>query len=552
MDESTGLIERRARTIVTFVLLAMAVWVFFFSYLPLDAGLWALQAELLRSHMFGGPSHDLWRAIPYPAANTGAPFLSALLATFLPGETVVRLALCIGAIFLRGAGMLALFRTLRVRDPAVYFLIPILAMTGLWYAGAMPYLMGETVALWVLVFFLSQDHPRSAAFWILAIGIALVSLLNGLLFLLLAIVVIMIMLEQRKSVHLSQGWLSEPRAVMSLLGIGALLLVLGLIGREPVLRLSATGMLPSAGFSRLLFLLTPAPRVLEATFRYGDILHALVTLLFIVVVLGFFLRAALLAIEEVTWQSRAVRGAGYTLLLLALLSPLFANIGIETSSGIIFAIVLILAGSYSRGPAVRRTPIDRLIYTLTVIAAIASVAMNAFSVASGSAAASDVLRSSRMLITQEKETAREDQHIDRIRIRFTLDSSLAAQCAYVGTLSYSATAPIYLFSEHDLLSDPAAFQPPGGMIKTISRPNGRTLSPSVPVQLGSEDRYIDSTVRILAALPMATHTSNSFAPFDVSLREDAGINVNKGEAKYHLGIGTLRAGHPVEMAFERF
>ncbi len=550
LDETTGLNERRARTIVIFVLAAETLWVFLTKYLPLDAGLWALQSELIRQHI-AGHAADGWRLIPYPASNIGAPLFAALFTSLFPGEVVIRLMLTLGAIFLRGMAMLSLFRVLRVRDAAIYFLIPVLAMTGLWFTGALPYLMGETLAIWVLVYFLSQDHPRSSAYWTLSHGLLLVSLFSGLVFLLMAVVVIMIMLEQRRSVHLSQGWMNEPRVVMSLLTLGTLVLVMGFLAGEPMLRLSATGFLPT-GLSRMLFLLTPVPRVLEATFRYGDILHALVTLLFIVVLLGCFARAYLLAIEEATWQSRAVRSAGYVLLLLALCGPLLAGIGVESSSGVILAITFILAGSYSRGPAVRRTPIDRLLYTCTVIVVIAAIGMNGFSIAQGSAAALDAIHSARSLVSGERETTREDEHLDHIHIRFTMDSTLGAQAVFVGTLSYSATAPLYLFTEGDVLENPAAFQIPGGMVHTQAAQAGSTVprgvSPVIPILLGSEDNYIDSTVRILAALPMGTHVSNSFGPFDLSLAEDAGINIDKGEAKYRLAIGKLRAGHPVELA----
>ncbi len=527
------------------ILLAETLWVFFTKYLPLDAGLWSLQAELIHSHVFGH-AHDAWHLIPYPASNIGAPFFAGILASFFSGKLVLLLLLTICGIFLRGLGMLALFRVLRVRDPAIYFLIPVLAMTGLWHSGALPYLMGEMLAIWVLVFLLSQDHPRSFAFWTLSIGMLFVSLLSALAFVLAAIAVIAIMLQQRKSVHLSQGWLNEPRAVISSLGLGAIVLVLGLLGGEPIFRLSATGLLPN-GFPRLLFLLTPAPNVLEATFRYGDILHALLVLLFLLVLLGCFARAYLLAIEEVTWQSRAIKSAGYFLLVLALFGPLLARIGIETSSGVILAVTFILAGSYSRGPAIRRTPIDRLLYTLTVITAIASISMNAFSIAAGSRAAGDVLRSTRLLVADEPGTVAQNEHISDIRIRFVMDSTLAAQAAYVGAFSYSSTVPIYLFSVHDALANPAAFQPPGGMVSTKNR-GSLAISPVIPIILGSEDKYIDSTVRILAALPMGSHSSDAFGPYVLSLKEDAGINIDKGEAKYRIAIGKLRAGHPIEMA----
>jgi hypothetical protein len=545
LEETTGLGERRARTIVIIVLVGETLWAFLQRYLPLDAGLWALQAELVHQHL-AGQIHDSWHLISYPASNIGSPIFSALFTTIFPSEVVIRLMLTLGAIFGRGMGMLALFRVLRVRDAAIYFLIPVLAMTGLWFSGAVPYLMAETVALWVLVYFLSQDHPRSFAYWILSIGLLIISLLSGLVFLMMTVAVIMIMLEQRRNVHLSQGWLNEPRSVMSLPALGTIALVLGFLGGEPILRLSSTGFLPD-GLPRMLFLLTPAPRVLEATFRYGDILHALVTLLFILVLLGCFARAYLLAIEEVTWQSRAVRNAGYVLLLLALCGPLLAGIGVESSSGVILAITFILAGSYSRGPAARRNPFDRLLYTCTVMVVVTSIGMNTFSIAKGSAAALDVIHSARSLVSGERETTREDEHLNHIDIRFVMDSTLGAQATFVGTMSYTATAPLYLFTEGDVLDRPAAFQPPGGAIKTNNR-GALTISPVIPIQLGSEDKYIDSTIRILAALPMGTLASNAFGPFELSIAEDAGINIDKGEANYRLTIGKLRTGHPIQLA----
>ncbi|MDP4289229.1 MAG: hypothetical protein Q8922_15020 [Bacteroidota bacterium] len=549
LDESTGLGERRARTVVIMILFAQAVWAFLFKYLPLDAGLWALQSELVRTHL-SGSSHDALRVIPFPVANMGAPFLGALMTSIMSGEIATRILLTFGGIFLRGLGIVMLFRVLHVRDIAVYLLVPILVMSGVWFSGALPLLLAETAAFWVLAFFLSQEHPHSVAFWIISLGLLLVAWFHALVFLLLVVVILMVMREQSRSVHLSQGWLSEPRAVMSLLLPGVVLVVLGFIGGEPILQLSSSHLLPD-GLRRSLFLLTPAPDVIEATFRYENIVHLLLTVLFGIVVLGCFARAYLLAIEEVTWQSRALRTAGYVLLVLALLGPLFASSGIETSSGLILATVLVLAGSYSGGPAVRRTPADRLLYTGALIAIIASLGLNAFSIAVGSSAASDVLKSSRMLIAQERQQALEDEHLDNIRIRFVLDSALVAtqESGLVGRLSYSSTAPMYLFGEHDLLAQPSAFQPRGGMVRTNTA--AANASPVFPMQLGSEDRYVDSTMRILAAMNDSSHISPSFGPFSLYLTEDAGMMIDKGEANYRLMIGKLKAGHPIEMAVAR-
>ncbi len=549
LDESTGAKERRATTVITAILFLEALWIFLFKYLPLDAGLWALQAELVHQHLFGHAT-DTWRLIQYPAANIGAPLLSGFLTILFSGEVVTRLLLTFGAIFMRGFAMVMLFRTLRVRDETVYFLIPVLSLSGIWFTGATPYLLGETVALWVLVFFVSQNHPRRVAYWILSIGLMLVALCSALVFLMCVVVVLLILAEQRRSVHLSQGWLSEPRSVMGLLLPGAMLVLTGLLAGEPILRLSSSSFLPS-GLGRLLFVLTPAPNILEATFRYGDVLHWLIAAFFGVVLLACFARAYLLAIEEATWQSRALRTAGYTLLVIAMLGPLLGGMGFETESGCIFAITLILAGSYSGGPAVRRTPADRLIYTGALITLIVTASINMFSVSAGSAAAEDVLKSARTLVRQEHQTVLEDEHMDSIRIRFVVDSMLLQNSAraLVGIFSYSCTAPLYLFTEPDLLKRPAEFQPRGGLVRT-SDPGVKSTTPAIPVNLGSADRYLDSTVRVLASMTKGSKVSPSFGPYVLSLQEDGGISVEKGEASYRLGIGKLRAGHPVEMAIK--
>src|SRR3954470_18057157 len=100
-DETTGLSERRATTVVTVILFVLALWAFLHKYLPMDAGLWALQAELVARH-FSGHLGDGWKLIPFPEANIGAPLVSGLLSFLFSGEVVTRLLLTFGAIFFRG------------------------------------------------------------------------------------------------------------------------------------------------------------------------------------------------------------------------------------------------------------------------------------------------------------------------------------------------------------------------------------------------------------------------------------------------------------------
>jgi len=54
------------------------------------------------------------------------------------------------------------------------------------FTGALPYLMGETLAIWLVAFFLTQNYPRSSAYWVLSIGLGFVSLFSALAFLFVA------------------------------------------------------------------------------------------------------------------------------------------------------------------------------------------------------------------------------------------------------------------------------------------------------------------------------------------------------------------------------
>src|SRR4051794_41126687 len=108
-DETTGLSERRATTVVTVILFVEALWVFLHKYLPMDAGLWALQSELVHLHMTGHKG-DGWKLIPFPAANIGGPLLSGILTFIFSGEVATRFLLSFGGIFLRGFGIVTLFR----------------------------------------------------------------------------------------------------------------------------------------------------------------------------------------------------------------------------------------------------------------------------------------------------------------------------------------------------------------------------------------------------------------------------------------------------------
>ena len=202
--------------------------------------------------------------------------------------------------------------------------------------------MAETLALWVLVYFLSQDHPRSSAYWVLSLGLLFVSLLSGLVFLFMVVAVITIMLEQRRNVHLSQGWLNEPRSVMSLLTMGILVLALGfLAGRaDPSFILLR---IPPDRFTENAFSSHARPARARSDvplWRYSSFarnaLISMRTARVFCASLSARYRRSDLAIARGTQR-------GYVLLLLALLGPLLAGIGIESSSGAILAVTFILA-----------------------------------------------------------------------------------------------------------------------------------------------------------------------------------------------------------------
>src|SRR4051812_8108963 len=105
LEESLGLGERRATTIVTVLLFAEAIWVFLFKYLPLDAGLWTLQAELVARHLTGHATPNSWSLIHFPASNILAPLISGILSLMMSSELAVRLLLTFVAILLRGLGI---------------------------------------------------------------------------------------------------------------------------------------------------------------------------------------------------------------------------------------------------------------------------------------------------------------------------------------------------------------------------------------------------------------------------------------------------------------
>lgn len=541
LEETSGRSERRATSIVLIVLAIETLWSLLHKYLPLDAGLWSLQSELVRLHM-SGHTGDGWKLIPFPASNVLVPLVSGMLTSFFSGEIAVRLLLVLVGIFVRGSAMLLLFRTMRVRDEAVYYLIPVYVWSAIWFSGALPYLVGETAALLTLAFFLSQSYPRNNAYWIISIGLAVTALSHALAFLFAAIIILSVSIEQRRSVHLSQGWLSSGRTVLSLLLPGLALILLSIFVQQPIFAVSTSKFLPISGVSKFLFFVTPAPAVLEATIKYGSIFHGILSIGSLLIVIVHLLRAVLLPMEEVTWQSRSLKLGGGILMVLSIAATLWSSFRLDTSAWIGAAMLVRLAGSYSRGPGVRRTLLDRALITASLVAMIATGLINAVGINRGSAASEEVLTTSRHLIQQAKVSAQEDEHIDSLNVQLLIDSALAqdGSANILGTYSYSLSAPLYLYGEKDLLHAPYTIQPIPGSFRQIAK-DARRNSPVDPPQFTSPERYVDSSLRLFTVLPSGS-ASSSFGPYDLHLVDTIGLNVSHGESSFHLLIGRLSPG----------
>jgi hypothetical protein len=548
LEESLGRGERRATAIVLSVLFVEALWVFLHKYLPLDAALWSLQADLVRAHISGNTG-DAWRMIPIPAANVGVPLFTGLLDFLFSGEVVVRLLLSFVGIFARGGSIVILFRVMRVRDEAVYYLIPVLAWSGLWFAGALPYLVGETVVFLTIAYFLTQQRPGASAYGIILFGVGLAAFCHGLAWITAALVIIAVAREQRRSVHLSQGWLSSSRSVVLLAAPGLAIIALALFTAQPIFRVTTSNLLPSNGLGFLLFIASPVPTVLEGMLRGTDIFQIVISIALLITLLGFFARAFLLAMEEVTWQSRALRSAGFILLLISLAGVYLKGFGLDTSALLGSSTLLILAGAYSRGPAVRRTLLDRLLLTIALTTMIVTGLFNAYSLNRGSDATTEVIKTARTLITQERQSAKDDERIDSLRFSFALDSSLAQLHAgyLVGTYSYSLAAPIYLFGANDLLHDQTQFQPAAGCIRPKESALTRT-SPTDPIVFSSPEKYIDPHFRVLALLPVGVSTSPTFGPYGYTLTDTNSSNFSRGLAEYRIAVGKLSPHHPTGLA----
>jgi MFS family permease len=560
LEESLGRSERRATAVVLTVLVIETIWVFLHRYLPLDASVWALHSDLVRAHL-SGHTGDGWKLIPYPAANTLVPFISGLLNFVFSGEVVTRLLQSVVGILLRGVAAVVLLRVMRVRDEGVYYLIPVIVFSAVFFSGSIPYMAGEALAMGTVALLLAQYQPRGGTYGLLAIGFTLTALCSALAFIVVLLIVFFVSKEQRRNVHLSQGWLSSARAVMGLALPGVLVLVLSVFSGTPVFKLSTTGLLPMTGGSLLRFCATPVPAILEGMLRGTNIFQIIIAISVAVIVLGFSARAFMLAIEEVTWQSRSLKSTAFVLLLLVVCGIWFTDLGLDTPALIGITILIMLAGFYSRGPAVRRTMVDRILMTASVVAMITCGIFNGFSLNRGSEASSEAIKRARGLIAEERSSAKSDEHIDTVRIAMVVDSALAQaeSGSMIATFMYSLNAPIYVLGRGDILNEPSTYQPMNGGIHFVGTPASTDSSalptPQVrrsviePLRLNSPTDYVNPQFRILSLLTPGTSRSKSFGPYDLSLQDTIGGNFEWGEAQFRLLIGKFSNAPVTGLAF---
>ncbi|MEP7234909.1 MAG: hypothetical protein ABI778_06405, partial [Ignavibacteriota bacterium] len=341
MNDSIGRGERQARTIVLFVLVIETLWIFFHKYLPLDSALWSLQADAAREHL-AGRGNDGLSMIPIPAANTLVPLFSGILSFIFSGEVITRILMVVVGIFLRGYAMLALLRVMKVREELVYFLVPVFVWSSIFFLGSLPYLAAEALAIGLVAHLLNQEHPRGGTYWLLAIGFGVVAWAHALAFIAIIVLVLSVANEQRRSVHLSQGWLSNINSVLSLIVPGIVVVLLRIFYPGPIFLLTTSGLIPSGGFGRFLFSMTATPLVREAAFPGADVLAVAISATVILLVVASLARAFLLPMEEVSWQSRSAKGAAGILLFLGICGFFLTPLGIETSGLLWFAAFMLI------------------------------------------------------------------------------------------------------------------------------------------------------------------------------------------------------------------
>jgi hypothetical protein len=294
--------------------------------------------------------------------------------------------------------------------------------------------------------------------------------------------------------------------------------------------------------------LAVTPHVNEAAFPGSDILAAVVSGFAVILALISLARAFLLPMEEVSWQSKSSKSAGAILLAVAIAGYFLYSIGLETSAFIWMALFFVIAASYSRGPAVRRGAVDRMLRSFGFILMIVSGALNGLGTNRGYEASYELREKAIHLIEGEYQAAKENDRIDSLDIRAVLDSSVVASSTtgIFPSICYSATATTYLYSKGTILNRPALYQPQAGWLEHAD--GKRLLSPADKLPFAGPDEYFNPHVRILAILPSSGTSSPNFGPYAHGLKDTTGVMFVKAKTSFYLGIGKLQSEHQSGLA----
>jgi hypothetical protein len=109
------------------------------------------------------------------------------------------------------------------------------------------------------------------------------------------------------------------------------------------------------------------------------------------------------------------------------------------------------------------------------------------------------------------------------------------QESYIGTVSYSMTAPLYLYTKDNVIGTPSLFQPKGG---ALSGDDNAFASPLQSARFSKPESIFAPSVRFLAALPKGASRSEQFGEFVKSLKDANSVSVKHGDAQYTMTLGT--------------
>ena len=110
------------------------------------------------------------------------------------------------------------------------------------------------------------------------------------------------------------------------------------------------------------------------------------------------------------------------------------------------------------------------------------------------------------------------------------------------------TVPLYLFGAGHSIGTPWVYQPQAGIVKINDEASNTLGSPLKPLDLQPPQRNLDPAIRMIAALPNGTASSEAFGKYAHSLIDTTGIIVARGTLKYQMLIGSLSSLKPSGLA----